>query len=100
MSVWYIDDSGSIPLGSSMKVKVKVVLKDGILDPQGKAVLHTINDLNFKSVTDVRIGQYIELTFDGSDRYSIENETKKICQKLLANPVMENFEYEIEEQTT
>lgn len=82
-----------------LKVKVKVVLKDGILDPQGKAVLHAINDLKFKGVNDVRIGKYIELTFDSLDQYLVENETKEICQKLLANPVIENFDYEIEELT-
>jgi len=80
-----------------LKVKVKVVLKEGILDPQGKAVLHAINDLKFKGVNDVRIGKYIELTFNGLARSSVEDETKEICQKLLANPVMENFDFEIEE---
>lgn len=82
-----------------LKVKVKVVLKEGILDPQGKAVLHAINDLKFKGVGDVRIGKYIELTFDSLDQSLVENETKEICQKLLANPVIENFDYEIEELT-
>ena len=82
---------------TELKVKVKVVLKDGILDPQGKAVLHAINDLKFKGVNDVRIGKYVELTFNGLEMQEVENEIKDICQKLLANPVMENFEYEIEE---
>ena len=82
-----------------MKVKVKVVLKEGILDPQGKAVLHAINDLKFKGVEDVRIGKYIELTFDGLERSQVDAEIKEICQKLLANPVMENFDYEIEESS-
>ena len=80
-----------------MKVKVKVVLKEGILDPQGKAVLHAISDLKFSGVQDVRIGKYIELTFNGLDRSAVERETQEICDKLLANTVMENFEYEIEE---
>jgi len=80
-----------------LKVKVKVVLKDGILDPQGKAVLHAINDLKFEGVNDVRIGKYIELTFDGLEKSRVEDELNEICQKLLANPVMENFKYEIEE---
>ena len=80
-----------------MKVKVKVVLKDGILDPQGKAVLHAINDLKFEGVNDVRIGKYIELNFEGIERSKVENEIKEICHKLLANPVIENYEYEIED---
>ena len=82
-----------------MKVKVKVILKDGILDPQGKAVLHAIKDLKFKGVNDVRIGKYIELTFDDTVQSSVEDETKEICQKLLANTIMENFEYEIEDMS-
>ena len=82
-----------------LKVKVKVVLKDGILDPQGKAILHAAKDLKFKGVNDVRIGKYIVLTFDDLDRSIIEKETKEICNKILANPVMENFDYEIEEIT-
>ena len=82
-----------------MKVKVKVVLKDGILDPQGKAVLHAMKDLKFEGVNDVRIGKYIELTFADLERSIVEKETKEICQKILANPVMENFDYEIEEIT-
>ncbi len=81
-----------------MKVKVKVILKEGILDPQGKAVLHAINDLKFNGVKDVRIGKYVELTFNGLDRSSVEKETQEICDKLLANTVMENFEFEIEEK--
>jgi phosphoribosylformylglycinamidine synthase len=82
-----------------LKVKVKVVLKYGILDPQGKAVLHAMRDLKFKGVNDVRIGKYIELTFDDLERSIVEKETKEICQKILANPVMENFDFEIEEIT-
>jgi phosphoribosylformylglycinamidine synthase len=81
-----------------LKVKVKVVLKDGILDPQGKAVLQAINDLKFEGVHDVRIGKYIELSFNDLERNKVESETKEICQKLLANPVMENFDFEIEDK--
>jgi len=80
-----------------VKVKVKIVLKEGILDPQGKAVLHAINDLKYQGVEEVRIGKDVELTFDGKDRAFIEKEAQEICHKLLSNPVMENFEYEIEE---
>ena len=82
----------------NLKVKVTVVLKEGILDPQGKAVLHAINDLKFDGVRDVRIGKYIELTFKEQDKTLVEREAKDICQKILSNPVMENFEYQIEEK--
>ncbi len=82
----------------NLKVKVTVVLKEGILDPQGKAVLHAINDLKFDGVRDVRIGKYIELTFKEQDKTLVEREAKDICQKILSNPVMEKFEYQIEEK--
>jgi phosphoribosylformylglycinamidine synthase len=77
---------------------VKIVLKEGILDPQGKAVMHAINDLKYEGVEDVRIGKYIELTFNNKDKDFIETEAREICNKLLSNPVMENFEFEIEDK--
>jgi len=80
-----------------LKVKVKIVLKEGILDPQGKAVLHAINDLKYQGVQEVRIGKYVELTFNGKNKSFVEKEAKEICHKLLSNPVMENYEFEIEE---
>jgi phosphoribosylformylglycinamidine synthase PurS subunit len=80
-----------------LKAKIKVYLKEAILDPQGKAVLHAINELNFKNAHDVRIGKYIEIRFNGADREQVTRDTEKICQKLLSNPVMENFDFEIEE---
>jgi phosphoribosylformylglycinamidine synthase len=81
-----------------LKVKVKIVLKAGILDPQGKAVMHAINDLKYEGVEDVRIGKYVELTFNNNDRNFVEREAREICNKLLSNPVMENFEFEIEDK--
>lgn len=80
-----------------MKAKIKVFLKQGILDPQGKAVLHAIDHLNYKGVRDVRIGKYIEIVFDTSDHEDIHKKTEEICNKLLANPVIENYEIAIEE---
>jgi phosphoribosylformylglycinamidine synthase len=80
-----------------LKVKVKVLLKEGIFDPQGKAVHHAIRDLKYKGVEEVRIGKYIELTFENLDKALVEQEAREICDKLLANPVMENFDFEIEE---
>jgi len=80
-----------------LKAKIKVYLKEGILDPQGKAVLHAINELNFKDADEVRIGKYIEIKFNGTDKEKITKDTGQICQKLLSNPVMENFDFIIEE---
>ncbi len=80
-----------------MKAKIKVYLKSGILDPQGKAVLHAINDLKYSDVSDVRIGKYIEITFNDGKSAKLKKEAEEICSKLLANPVMENYEIEFEE---
>ena len=80
-----------------MKAKIKVYLKKGILDPQGKAVLHAIKHLDYTNVNDVRIGKYIEIEFNLKNNDNIKVEADEICQKLLANPVMENYEIELEE---
>lgn len=80
-----------------MKAKIKVMLKKSILDPQGKAVLHAINDMNLGNVSDVRIGKYIEMEINNNTIKSAKSEIEEICNKLLANPVMENYEIEIED---
>ena len=80
-----------------MKAKINVMLKKSILDPQGKAVLHSIQDMNVGNFSDVRIGKYIEVNFNNSDLESAKNEINEICKKLLSNPVMENYEFELEE---
>lgn len=74
-----------------MKVHIHVSLKNGVLDPQGRAVHHSLEGLGFEGVEDVRIGRLIELELaDGTDTATIE----EMCQKLLANPVIENFRIE------
>ncbi|AIM16819.1 phosphoribosylformylglycinamidine synthase [Bacillus sp. X1(2014)] len=78
------------------KVKVFVILRESVLDPQGKAVTNSLHSLNYPEVTDVRIGKYMELTIEKSDR-DIDEVVNEICSKLLANPVIENYRYEVEE---
>jgi len=80
-----------------VKAKIKVMLKKSILDPQGKAVLHAIQDMKLGNVEDVRIGKYIEITFKDGKKDAIQIDVDQICNKLLANPVMENYEIEIGE---
>lgn len=78
------------------KARVYVYLKEGILDPQGKAVLHILNNMNIGGVEDVRVGKMITLKFDAQlPQAEIEKRTEEICQKLLANPVIEDYRYEI-----
>jgi phosphoribosylformylglycinamidine synthase len=78
------------------KVKVYVTLKQSVLDPQGTAVKHSLQSLNYNEISDVRIGKYMELTVEKSDR-DVEDVVKEVCDRLLANPVIEDYRYEIEE---
>ncbi|MEK6583839.1 MAG: phosphoribosylformylglycinamidine synthase subunit PurS [Nitrospirota bacterium] len=79
-----------------MKVRVYVTLKEGILDPQGKAVKHSLNTLGYSSVEDVRIGKYIELNLNNISIDNLDIQIKEMCNKLLANTIIEDFRYEIE----
>ncbi len=78
------------------KVKIYVTLRESVLDPQGKAVTNSLNALHYQEVTDVRIGKYMELKVEKSDR-NIHEVIDEICDKLLANPVIEDYRYEVEE---
>lgn len=79
------------------KVSVHVTLKQSVLDPQGKAVKHSLHTLGFDGVEDVRIGKYLELTIDASSRAQAEQQVKSMCEKLLANPVIEQYSFSMEE---
>ena len=81
------------------KVKVYVTLRESVLDPQGTAVKHSLNSLNYKEIAEVRIGKYMELTVEKSDR-DLDEVIKDVCSKLLANPVIEDYRYEVEEVVT
>jgi len=81
-----------------LKVKVNVYLKEGILDPQGKAVHHALDALGFESVKDVRIGKQIVIELGTTDKEEALQEAAKMAQKLLANPVTEDFDIEVVEQ--
>jgi len=79
-----------------LKAKISVYLKPGILDPQGKAVSHAIEHLDYSNVESVRIGKYIEVEFNSNDEEQVKKDADEICNKLLANPVMENYNIQIE----
>ncbi|ACJ32616.1 phosphoribosylformylglycinamidine synthase subunit PurS [Anoxybacillus sp. LAT_35] len=78
------------------KVKVYVTLRENVLDPQGNAVKGALHSLNYREVQDVRIGKFMELLVEKSDR-NIDAVVKEMCEKLLANTVIEDYRYEIEE---
>ena len=72
------------------KIKVVVTLKKSVLDPQGQAVQHALESLGFKGIEGVRMGKYIEITFNGRDRDS-KAAARQMCEKLLANPIIEEY---------
>jgi phosphoribosylformylglycinamidine synthase PurS subunit len=78
--------------------KITVTLRKSILDPQGKAVEHGIHSLGYGAVEGVRIGKFIEMSVKASTRQEAERLTKDVCQKLLSNPIMEDFSFIVEEQ--
>jgi phosphoribosylformylglycinamidine synthase len=80
-----------------MKAKVHVTLKSGVLDPQGKAIAHALESLGFTGVGDVRQGKYIEIELVERDRGAAERKVKEMCEKLLANTVIENYAIELAE---
>lgn len=77
--------------------KITITLKKSILDPQGKAVHHALESLNFSSIQDVRIGKYIEMKINSSNLEEAKQLTEDACRKLLANVIMENYSFTIEE---
>lgn len=79
----------------TMKARVKVTLKNGVLDPQGKAIEHALDSLGFEGVSGVRQGRYFELDVDAGSQAAAEASVADMCDKLLANTVIENYEIEV-----
>ena len=80
-----------------MKAKIHVTLKSGVLDPQGKAVEQALGSLGFAGISGVRQGKYIELDLDETDRAKAQANVEKMCKKLLANTVIENYSIDFAE---
>lgn len=78
-----------------MRAKIHVTLKQGILDPQGKAIEHALDSLGFKQAANVRVGKYMELDLDEKDKTRAEAQVKSMCEKLLANTIIEEYRYEL-----
>ena len=80
------------------RAKVFITLRESILDPAGTAVKGSLHKLGFQEAKDVRIGKYVEIVLDNADSAdSIKYRIKAMCEKLLANTVMEDYRFEIEE---
>lgn len=80
-----------------MKAQVKVTLKKGVLDPQGKAIEGALSALGFDGVDSVRQGRYFEIELQGNDERAAREYLQAMCEKLLANMVIENYEIELAE---
>jgi phosphoribosylformylglycinamidine synthase len=78
-----------------MKAKIHVTLKPGILDPQGKAIEHALETLGFANASNVRMGKYLELDLNESAKDKAEAQVKAMCEKLLANTIIEEYRYEL-----
>jgi phosphoribosylformylglycinamidine synthase PurS subunit len=78
-----------------MKAKVKVTLKNGVLDPQGKAIEGALGSLGFSGVAGVRQGKYFEIELAETDKARAEAQVKAMCEKLIANTVIENYLIEL-----
>ena len=82
-----------------MNAVVTVTLKPSVLDPQGKAIQHSLSSLGFAGVEDVRVGKLFKLTLadSGQSRENVESQIRQMCERLLANTVIETFSYTLEE---
>ncbi len=77
------------------KVKVYITLRESVLDPQGQAVNDSLHNMGYETVKDVRIGKYVELMIEESA--DLEQKVQEVCEKLLANTVIEDYRYEVED---
>lgn len=79
------------------QAKIHVTLKKSVLDPQGKTILNALHSLGFDGVKDVRVGKSFEVKLEGEDKKALEEKVHAMCDKLLINPIMEEYSYSLEE---
>lgn len=83
---------------SRYRIEIRVTPRPGILDPQGKAIHHSLHNLGWSAVEDVRVGKSIHIEMEADGAEEARSEAEAMCRKLLANPVTEDFEvYQVEE---
>ena len=82
-----------------MRVRVLVTPKEGVLDPEGRAVQNALADLGYAGVSDVRMGKVITLDLDTDDAERAREQVREMCEKLLANPVIEQYEIIVQDET-
>lgn len=78
-----------------MRVKIFISFKKGVLDPQGKAIEQSLHTLGYREVEDVRLGKVVDLRVADGSAEAIEDRVREMCDKLLANPVIEDYRFEL-----
>lgn len=77
------------------EAEIKVMLKKTVADPQGLTIKHALESLGFKNITEARIGKSVSICLDAKDKAQAQAQVKEMCQKLLANPIIEDFTFEV-----
>src|SRR5271155_1134699 len=80
-----------------MKAKIIVMPKRTVLDPQGKTVKHALESMDFKGIKDVRVGKFMEIELEDGNKAELQKKIDEACHKLLSNPVIEEYTFEIQE---
>ena len=79
-----------------MLAKIHITFKNGVLDPQGKAVHHALKDLGYNEVSGIQMGKYLEVRLNGVSREEAETRVQEMCEKLLANTVIESYQFTLD----
>ena len=80
-----------------MQVKIFITLKNGVVEPQGITIKGALESLGYQGIANIRLGKYIQMELNSKSRKEAEKDIEEMCGKLLANPVIENYKYEISE---
>ncbi len=84
---------------SRFRVEIRVTPRPGLLDPEGKAIRHALHSLDYEQVHDVRVGKLLYLDVEAASKEEAREGAEAMCRRLLANPVTEDFEIEVQEAT-
>ncbi len=95
-----MQDAMSAPATLAWLARIHVTLKPVVLDPQGEAVLHGLRQLGYTDVAGVRVGKYLEVTLTAADQSAAEEAVRQMCAKLLANPVIERYDFSVVEKSS